>query len=147
MKKLFLRKGSLLVVAWGIFNILLVACEPARYAECKQMIALANNVTKETQAIAARSSDRDFKNWLEASKIMKQAVTNIKELELRDSQLNEYQGGLANLFRIYFQATEAAVKAREKKDLSALQSAHDDVNNIQETKKDLVENINSYCIE
>lgn len=147
MKRLLLVKGSLLVLFWGIVNILLVACEPIKYAECQQIITLANNVTKETQAIAARSSDRDLKNWLEASNIMKQAVTNIKELELEDSQLNEYQGRLANLFRIYFQATEAAVKAREKKDLSALQSAHDDVNNIEEAKKDLAENINNYCIE
>lgn len=135
------------VIFWAIINVLFVACEPRKYAECEQIITLANNVTKQTQAIAANSSDRDLENWLEASTIMKQAVTNLEALELKDDQLIEHQGSLANLYRVYFKATDDAVKAREKRDLPALQSAHDEVKNVEEVKNNLVENINNYCLK
>ena len=139
-------KGSLLVICWGIVNIWLVACEPRRYAECEEMITLANNVTQQTQAIAEKSSDRDLDNWREASDIMKQAVTDLEALELKDYQLIEYQGSLANLYGVYFKATDDAVKARENRNLPALQSAHDEVKNVEEVKDNLVENINNYCL-
>ena len=149
MKKLFLSKGNLLIIFCGIVNIFFVACEPQKYAECEQMIILANNVTKQTQAIAKNFSDRDqdLENWLEASEIMNQAATNIEALEIKDSQLIEYQGSLADIYRVYSQATSDAVKARKSRDLPALQSARDNAKNATEINNNLVKNINNYCLE
>ena len=149
MKKLFLSQGNLLIIFCGIVNIFFVACEPQKYAECEQMITLANNVTKQTQAIAKNFSDRDrdLENWLEASEIMNQAATNIEALEIKDSQLIEYQGSLADIYRVYSQATYDAVKARKYRNLPALQSARDNAKNAGEINNNLVKNINNYCLE
>ena len=149
MKKLFLSKGNLLIIFCGIVNIFFVACEPQKYAECEQIITLANNVTKQTQAIAENFSDhdQDLENWLEASEMMKQAATNIEALEIKDSQLIEYQESLVNIYQVYAQATDDAVKARETRDLPALQSARDDAKNAGKINNDLVKNINNYCLE
>ena len=147
MKKLLLSRGNLLIIFLGIINILFVACESQKYAECEQIITLANNVTKQTQAIAEDSSDRDLENWLEASEIMKQAATNIEALEIKDSQLIEYQEGLVDIYQVYAQATYDAVKARESRNLPALQSARDDAKNAGEINNNLVKNINNYCLK
>ncbi len=82
MKQLLLGRGRLFIVFWGIINLLVVGCESRKYTECKQIITLANNVTKQTQAIAKNSSDRDLENWLQASEIMKQAAISIEALEI-----------------------------------------------------------------
>ncbi len=149
MKKLFLSQGNLLIIFCGIVNIFFVACEPQKYAECEQMITLANNVTKQTQAIAENFSDRDqdLENWLEGSEIMTQAATSIEALEIKDSQLIEYQGSLADIYRVYSQATYDAVKARKYRNLPALQSARDNAKNAGEINNNLVKNINNYCLE
>ncbi len=147
MEKLFLSRGGLLIILWGFINIFVVACESRKYAECKQIITLANNVTKQTQAIAKNSSDRDLENWLEASEIMKQAATTIEALEIKDSQLIDYQGSLVAIYQVYAQATYDAVKARETRDLPTLQSARDDAKNAGKINNDLVKNINNYCLK
>ena len=147
MKKLLFSRGNVLIIFLGIINIFFVACEPQKYAECEQMITLANNITKQTQAIAENSSDRALEDWLEASEIMKQAATNIEALEIKDSQLIEYQEGLVDIYQVYAQATYDAVKARESRNLPALQSARDDAKNAGEINTNLVKNINNYCLE
>ncbi len=149
MKKLFLSKGNFLIIFCVIINVLFVACNPQKYAECEQMITMGNNVTKQTQAIAQNSSDRDrdLNNWLEASNIMKQAAVNMEALKIKDPQLIEYQGSLANIYRVYSQATYDAVKAREDKNLQALQSARSEAEKIAEVNNNLVENINNYCLD
>lgn len=147
MRKLLSSNNSLLIILWGFINIFVVACESRKYTECQQMITLANKVTKQTQAIAEKSSDQDLDNWLEASDIMEQAAENIAALELKDSQLIEYQESLTNIYRVYAQATHEAVKARENRNLSALQSAHEEANNISEVNDNLVKNINNYCLK
>ena len=149
MKKLFLNKGNQLIIFCGIINIFFVACESQKYAECEQMITMANNVTKQTQAIAQNHSDRDqdLENWLEASEIMTQAATSIEALEIKDSQLIEYQEGLVDIYQVYAQATYDAVTARETRNLQALQSARDDAKNAGKVNNDLVKNINNYCLE
>lgn len=147
MRKLLSTRGTLLIILWGFISIFVVACESRKYDECKQIITLANKVTKQTQAIAEKSSDQDLANWLEASEIMGQAAENIAALELKDSQLIEYQGSLTNIYRVYAQATYEAVRARENRNLSALQSAREEAKNISEVNYNLVKNINNYCLE
>ena len=149
MKKLFLSKDNFLIIFCGIISIVFVACKSQKYAECEQMITLGNNVTKQTQAIAQNSSDRDqdLKNWLEASNIMKQAAVNMEALEIKDPKLLEYRGSLVNIYRVYSQATYNAVKARENKNLKALQSARGDVEKNAEVNSKLVKDINNYCLK
>ena len=147
MRKLLSSNNSLSIILWGFISIFVVACESRKYTECQQMITLANKVTKQTQAIAEKSSDRDLANWLEASEIMKQAAENIAALEIEDSQLIEYQGSLTNIYRVYAQATYDAVNARENRNLSALQTAREEAKNISEVNYSLVKNINKYCLE
>ena len=147
MKQLLLGRGRLFIVFWGIINLFVAGCESRKYTECKQIITLANNVTKQTQAIAENSSDRELENWLQASEIMEQAAKNIEALEIKDSQLIEYQGSLVDIYQVYAQATHDAVKARESRNLQALQSARDDAKNTGEINNNLVKNINNYCLK
>ncbi|ELS01224.1 hypothetical protein Xen7305DRAFT_00009260 [Xenococcus sp. PCC 7305] len=152
MKNFLLGKSNLsnlLIIFGGISNVFIVACEPQKYTECEQMITLANDFTEQTQTIAESSSDRDqdLNNWLEASEIMKLAARDIENLEIKDTQLIEYQGSLANIYRGYSQATYSAVKARESRDLQALRSARDDAEDVAEKKNNLVKSINDYCLK
>ena len=125
----------------------LVSCNNAKYTQCQQIIEIANQANHQTQEMISQSSQPlEPKIWLEAASIMNQAAEQIKALPLDDPQLVNYQNNLVKIFRIYAQSTDDALKAREIKNLKALETAVAEAKKAGLLKDELVTGINSYCI-
>lgn len=125
----------------------LIGCENQRATQCQDLIEIANGVTSQAKKVAASSQETtvEMKTWLQAADIMTLAANEIEALPLKDPQLIAYQGNLAGVFRIYSQATYDAIKARENKNLSALEIARDNAKKAGQLNQALVTKINSYC--
>ena len=140
------RQSKIFTIA-SLLAWLIIGCENQKYTQCQEIIAIANKATNQVQKIVDDSSDKEvtFKTWLKAADMMTIAATEIEALPIKDPQLIDYQGNLANIFRVYSQATYDAVKARENKNLSALKIASDNAQKAGKSNQDLVAKINSYC--
>ena len=136
------------LIIFSLFTSLTLGCNNQKYSRCQEMIAIANSATDKTQNIVRDSQEKviEMKNWLQAADIMTIAAKEIEALPIKDPQLIDYQGNLANVFRIYSQATYDAVRARENKNLSALELASSAAQKAGNLNQTLVEKINSYCV-
>ncbi|BAU64628.1 hypothetical protein STA3757_20000 [Stanieria sp. NIES-3757] len=128
-------------------NFLLSSCEENKYVQCKQIITLANSVASETKKITANKSveNNEIKSWLNAAEIMTQAAEKMEALPIKDPQLLSYLSDLVKVYRTNSEATYSIVKARESKNLEAVQAAQADVKLAGEWEKKLSSGINNYC--
>lgn len=145
MKNLLKNRRKYLTFA--ILAWLIVGCDNQKYTQCQEMIAIANSVAHQAQKVATSSQETmvEMKTWLQTADIMTIAANEIEAVPVQDPQLIGYQGNLANVFRIYSQATYDAVKARENKNLSALKIARDNAQKAGQLNQALVTKINNYC--
>lgn len=136
------------VIIVSFFAWLIVGCENQKYTQCQEIIAIANSANNQAQKITDSSQEKlaEMKTWLQAADMMTIAAKEIESLPIKDPKLINYQGNLAGIFRIYSQATYDAVKAREKKNLSALKIAHDHAQEAGKLNQALVAKINNYCV-
>lgn len=130
-----------------IISLILGSCSNAKYAQCQQIIEIANQVSSQTQEIIDGSGgSKEAKVWSKAITIMNLAADKLDTLSLQDPKLAEYQNNLAEIFRLYSQATNDAIEARETKNLKALKSAVAEAQQAGVLKEQLVKGINSYCL-
>ncbi|MDJ0536214.1 MAG: hypothetical protein QNJ70_27610 [Xenococcaceae cyanobacterium MO_207.B15] len=132
----------------GLISLSLVGCSNAKYTECQQIIEITNQVNRQTQDIIEPFGDRKIPKdvWSQAATMMSVAAEKIDNLSLTDPQLVDYQNNLVEMFRIYSQATDDAIKARESKNLKALESANEKAKKAGLLQEKLVMGINNYCL-
>lgn len=132
-----------------VVSSLVVSCGETKYAQCGQIIQIANGVVEaKTQLIDTRdSSNIETKTWLQAAKMISQAAQKVENVNLQDPKLIEYQSDLAQVYRIYAKATYDAVKAWENKNIQALQVANIDAAKAGQWEEKLGTLINSHCGE
>ena len=76
-----------------------------------------------------------------------QAADKIGALKVDRPELIRYQHQLVRIYRLYARTTYDAVRARENKDLSALKSARNDATKAGVLQRQLIQEINAYCLE
>ncbi|GAB4546882.1 MAG: hypothetical protein Tsb0014_41510 [Pleurocapsa sp.] len=132
-----------------VTSLLMTSCGDNKYSQCEQIFQIAHQVTKINQNISYTASEQptQLKQWLEAADIMTKAAQQIKALHIDDTELIQYQNKFAKIYQTYSEATYDAVDARESRNIDALQTARDRAMAAGEIQKNLVEKINSYCIE
>ena len=140
-------KGQSFLVAIS-FSLLVSGCGDNKFTQCEQIFQIARRVTETSKNVSY--SDRgeltEMKLWLETATMMNKAARKIKALHIDDSKLIGYQNKLATIYRIYSQATYDAVRARENKSLPALQSARLDAQQAGTMQRNLIQEINAYCL-
>jgi len=144
-----LRSCDRSLIFIGIFiSLSISSCGETKYTQCEQIFQIAHNVTDTNKSVSYASNEQptELKSWLIAAGLMNTAAEQIKNLHIDDSQLIEYQNGLANIYDIYSQATYDAVKARESKNIDALKSARTDAEKAGELQQVLIKDINTYCL-
>ncbi len=147
-------KTSLRLIFLNILaGLTILGCEENRIAQCEQIFQIARNVTESNKIESNKNISYpgaqqpvELKSWLQAASKMEHAANNIKALKINDSQLIQYQHQLATIYRIYSQATYDAVRARENKNLEALKSARNDATKAGELQQNLIQEINTYCL-
>ncbi len=142
------RHNYSVVFCLSIFvSLIAVGCGETKYAQCEQIIQIANRVVSEkTKLIDTESSANiESKTWLQAARMIDQAARKIENIDLQDPKLIQYQVNLAQVYRIYSQATYDAVRAWESKNIKALQVAHTDAEKAGQMEVKLGNGINNYC--
>ena len=141
------RNNYAVIFCLSVFvGLFAVGCSETKYAQCEQIIQIANGVVAEKTKLIGDDSDKiESKTWLEAAKMIAQASRQIENIHLKDPQLINYQADLARVYRIYSYATYDAVKAWENKNIEALQTAHTDAERAGELEEKLGNVINAYC--
>lgn len=139
-------KWSALIVS---ISLLMFGCESNKLLQCEQIFAIAQDVNQSHQNLD-RVSDRqslETKIWLQAANRFSQAADRARALKIEDRKLMQYQNQLARIYRIYAQTTNDAVRARENKNLSALESARNDAVKAGVLQRQLIQEINTYCLK
>ncbi|MDJ0688506.1 MAG: hypothetical protein QNJ41_08345 [Xenococcaceae cyanobacterium MO_188.B32] len=143
------RHNYSVILCLSIFiGLLTVSCSDTKYAQCEQIIQIANNVVNEkTKLIDTNNSTEEIESttWLQAARTIAQAAQKLENIELQDPKLIKYQTDLAQIYRIYSRATYDAVRAWEHKNIKALQIAHTDAERAGQLEEKLGNVINNYC--
>lgn len=124
-------------------------CESDKSIQCQQIFSLAQNVNQSNQNLqdGDKGELNSMKSWLEAANKFDRAADKIEALKIERGELMQYQHRLARIYRIYAQTTYDAVSARENKNLSALESARKDAVKAGTLQRQLVREINDYCLK
>ena len=124
-------------------------CEPNELVQCEQILLIARDVNQSNQNLQDLDNEqlRSMKSWLQAAHKFNQAADKLGDLKIARHELMQYQNRLARIYRIYAQATYDAVSARENQNLSALESARDDAAKAGTLQRQLIKEINAYCLE
>jgi hypothetical protein len=133
---------------WGlVLSLLFSGCGDSRYTQCEQIFQIAQSINQSNSGSYFDSQQpTEMKNWLDASRMIGEAADRLADLHINDRKLSEYRDKLVIVYRIYSQATYDAVKAREHKSFSALQSAKDEADRAGQIQQDAIEQINAYCV-
>lgn len=130
-----------------LVSLLANSCSDTKYIQCEQIIQIANSVVREKNKLIDNNSSVDIENktWLQAARMINQAALRVEAINLQDPQLIKYQTDLAQVYRIYSQATYDAVRAKESQNRKALQVAHTDAEKAGRLEAKLGSVINNYC--
>lgn len=142
-------KTKVPIVFLGLtLGFLFYGCKENRVTQCKPIFQIAQSVAENSQNISYLNNKQpvEVKSWLKAASLMNRAADQIQALHINDSKLIEYQNKFATVYRIYAQATDDAVRARENMDLSTLKSARKDAEQAGEIQQNLLREINAYCL-
>ena len=151
-KNILLNKPSktnlLLILLSILVGWTILGCEENKIAQCEQIFQIAHNLTQSNKNVSYLDAQQpvEMKSWLQAATKMEHTANNIKALKINNSKLIQYQHQLATIYGIYSQATYDAVRARENKNLEALKSARNDATKAGELQQNLIQEINSYCL-
>ena len=132
----------------GMVMVLVSGCGKTKYSQCEQIFQVANRLNKDVNHLSY-FNDRQptqMKSWLEAANAIDRAANHLEALQINDSQLIEYRNKFVTVYRIYSQATYDAVKARENQNFQALESIKDDAQKAGQMQRDLIEEIDAYCL-
>ncbi|MEM7758259.1 MAG: hypothetical protein AAF298_09055 [Cyanobacteria bacterium P01_A01_bin.40] len=152
MEHIFLKqlnKNFLLLFTSMALGIIVMGCEENKTVQCEQIFQIARSVAESYQDIsyAKGIESLEMKPWLQAASQLDSAAKSIKALNIDNSQLIQYQNQLATVYRIYSQATYDAVRARENKNLAALESARSDAYKAGKMQQSLIQEINAFCLD
>ena len=140
---------SLLAFANIMLSLLIFGCESNKFAQCKQIFQIARDVTTDNRELTRRDREQlgELEGWLQAAGTMDRAADKLDALNIDNSQLIQYQSQLATIYRIYSQATYDALNARENQNLASLKSARSDAEKAGEMQRNLVREIDAFCVD
>ncbi|MEL6927751.1 MAG: hypothetical protein AAFO95_03850 [Cyanobacteria bacterium J06600_6] len=130
-------------------SFLVFGCESPKYSQCEPIFAIARDVNQSNQNLNQVSNRQslEMKVWLQAAHQFTQADARLRALRIESRELMQYQNQLARIYRIYAQATYDAVRARENKNFSALESARNNAAQAGILQRQLIQEINTYCLD
>ena len=136
-----------LILLAFLLGLLAIACGNQKAVQCRQLFQIAQSVTESNKGINYAASGVKQQRWLKAANRFTLAADRVSALKIDQSQLIEYQARLATVYRIYSQATYNALKAKENKNLAALEDARTSAIKAGKTQYKLFREINEYCLE
>ena len=128
-----------------MLSLLILGCED-KFSHCEPIFQIAHHVSDRSKELNRAGDRQEIKSWLQTADTMNRAADKLEALKTENSKLIQYQNQLATVYRIYSQATYNAVKARENKNIEILKSARNDAEKAGKMQRNLVREINAYCL-
>ncbi|WP_373479504.1 hypothetical protein [Geminocystis sp.] len=139
IKYLYYFKLLLLIIT---INFGLSGCFNSKVSDCREVIKISTKLAEETQN---NLTTKDTNKILEIADIFDKSAQQILAKNFRDEQLIEYSKNLAIIYQTYGTLTRNFVTAFQTKDTEKAINYKQDIINLSQKQKDLVNNINNYC--
>ncbi|MGI0481450.1 hypothetical protein ACN4EE_11735 [Geminocystis sp. CENA526] len=138
-----IKKSQLLLVTISL-NWILLGCFNSKINQCNKII----NISTELAQITEPNLEIDEPNQiLEIANSFDDSAQAILNQKISDEQLSLYSQDLANIYQNYAQLTRNFVTAFQNKDTENAIFYKEELFNLSQNQKNLVNTINTYCQE
>lgn len=138
----FCKSNYSLLLIFLVVTSLLSACGNDKSIKCREIITIAVKLDKETKN---KLTDQNPNNVLKVADIFDNSAKEIKNIKIKDEQLNKYNQELGAIYQNYAQSTRNFVKAFEEKDLDKALFEKEQISQLFQRQQTLVNDINNYC--
>lgn len=118
-----------------------------KIAQCNQIIRIANTAVRETKAITNSGQPSSPPAMLKAADAMDSAARQMENLSIPDRTLQSYRSRFITMYRQTSKATRNFVRAYNQKDREQAELALRDLQNATAPEKQIVADINTYCLK
>jgi hypothetical protein len=131
-----------------LFSILAAGCSANTASQCRALIGIANQAADEIQQVTtATSNPEDVRAMLKVAETADNRSTEMRELALRDEQLNGYRNRFVDMYSAISQSTRNLVTAVEQQNRQEAEQAYNALLTAINQEQDLVDDVNTYCTE
>jgi hypothetical protein len=141
----FPKRYFALLSLTAAISLFTVSCAESKVSQCNRIIQIANKAVTQAKSVTKGGQVSDPKAMLQAADAMEKASQEMKQINVKDQKLKDYQAGFINMYRDTSKATRDFVTAFEKKDRPAAETALTNLQQATTPEKQLVDNINVYC--
>ena len=123
------------------------AVNQTKISQCNQIIAIANQAVKDTNAITNREQASSPGDMLKAAEALESAARQLENLAIIDQRLQSYRLRYVNIYRQTSSATRDFLTAYERRDPDEARTAIQALQVATSPEKQLVSEINNYCTQ
>lgn len=127
-------------------SLLTTSCSENKISQCNKIFKIANEAVSQAKTVTNSGQVSDPKAMLKAAEAMEKASQQMANIAVNDPKLKDYQTGFVKMYRDTSKATRDFVGAFEKKDRSAAEKALTNLQQATTPEKQLVADINTYCL-
>jgi hypothetical protein len=124
--------------------LLTISCEETKTSQCQKIFQIATKLHQEKKNDADKK-ELNSQDWLKSADNLEKAAQDIKDLNIKDTQLLEYKNNLFQVYTSYSKATRDMVTAIENKDIDTAILAKKNVKNASDLEKKVGVSIDNYC--
>ncbi|WP_232285772.1 hypothetical protein [Crocosphaera chwakensis] len=140
-KKSLASTLSLLTV---LMNLFLISCAETKISQCQKIILLTQKMAEESETYRQTT---DIKKVLQVADLFEETSQQMKQLNIEDEQLQEYQKGFADIYQGNADTTRQFVAALNNKDIDSAKLMQQQVQQLGKKEQDLGTEMNAYCQE
>ncbi|MEL6221027.1 MAG: hypothetical protein AAFR31_00130 [Cyanobacteria bacterium J06627_8] len=126
-------------------GVSLMSCSEGRVSQCNRLIGIANEAASSVEAVTSTASPDDPDAFLRIADAAEQATSELENLEVADTELQNYQQQFISLYVETSAATRRLVDAVKNQDAEAADAAYMELEEATEREIPLVDEINNYC--
>ena len=140
------RRSTIIITFSLTVSFLSASCSAPKFSECKQLSKIATEISHQVIELSDNRTTKNPEKVLQVADVFEEGAQAMESLELKDTELQEYQKNFAQFYRNQAQVTRDFIAARDRKDISAAKLAHQNMEKLGNTEEKLVTQINNYCL-
>lgn len=127
-----------------LINLFLISCAETKISQCQKIILLTQKMAEESESYRQTT---DIKKVLQVADLFEETSQQMKQLQIEDEQLEEYQKGFADIYQGNADTTRQFVAALNNKDIDTAKLMQQQVQQLGKKEQDLGTEMNTYCQE
>jgi hypothetical protein len=125
-----------------IISYFLTGCSNDRLVKCKEIIAVTLKIEEEIKTNLNNQNSKDITKVADA---IDNTAKEIKNIKIRDEQLEQYNQELGALYQDYASETREFLEGFQDKNLDKALLHKKNIDDLFVKQQELVKNINNYC--